>query len=391
MLAELGNTHIKLDQSRVIVVDDDVDFAEAEAEFLEAQGFEVRVAHDIDSAVQIAVSFDAQIALIDLRLGHASGIDLIDALRISSPDLICVMMTGHGGMESAIEALRRGANDYLRKPVDPRELLLVLNRCIEGQYLKEQKIEADIARQKAEVANNARAEFLASMSHELRTPMNAILGFAQMLQIEGKNLEARQQAWVSNIKTAGDSLLLLINELLDTAKIDAGKVELEIMNVPVLQCLQQALMLTQEMASNRGIKISDISFTDLKVSADIQRLNQVLINLISNAIKYNREGGEVSIEVSLASGSRVRVSICDTGPGITEENLQNIFEPFFRVKTGDTSTEGTGIGLSITRQLIKRMDGQIGVYSKVGSGTTFWIELPQAKQEDHKEISGVKN
>jgi DNA-binding NtrC family response regulator len=135
----INNESVPLDR-RIIVVDDDIDFAEAEAEFLESRGFSVKVAHDIASANLAINSFDAQVALIDLRLGYdASGIDLIEELREVSSDLICIMVTGHEGVESAIQALRRGANDYLTKPIGPEELLLVLDRCFETRRLMDEK------------------------------------------------------------------------------------------------------------------------------------------------------------------------------------------------------------------------------------------------------------
>lgn len=239
------------------------------------------------------------------------------------------------------------------------------------------------AREIADAANKAKSDFLASMSHELRTPLNAILGFGQMLEFNDKEpLSEGQKDCVTHIMKGGQHLLELINEILDLAKIEAGKVELHIDDVCVKDVFDECLSFVQKMADERSIKIGfDSHFqATARVRADRIRFLQSLLNLLSNAVKYNREKGKVTLCCDQTDDGFFRISVADTGEGIPEDNLKELFEPFNRLKSNQNVVEGTGIGLTITRHLIERMGGQIGVNSEVGKGSTFWIDLPQVVQ-----------
>ncbi|MBF0202300.1 MAG: PAS domain-containing protein [Desulfamplus sp.] len=239
--------------------------------------------------------------------------------------------------------------------------------------------ELEIARNQAQHANQAKSEFLSSMSHELRTPLNAILGFAQLLEYDPKNpLVPTQRNAVDQILQGGDHMLQVINQVLDLAKIESGKVELEFTNVSVVDVLQDCLTLTQPIAHPRNIRIHvGTGFAAKHVlHTDKTRFKQSLLNLMSNAVKYNRDGGSVEIDATEVSGNLLRISVKDTGKGISEGHRQNLFKPFHRLDVENTDIEGTGIGLTITKQLVERMDGRIGVESEEGVGSIFWIELP---------------
>ncbi|NQU59096.1 MAG: PAS domain S-box protein, partial [Rhodospirillales bacterium] len=240
------------------------------------------------------------------------------------------------------------------------------------------------AREEAENASRAKSDFLSSMSHELRTPMNAILGFAQMLEYNPKEpLTKTQKGCVDHVMRGGQHLLELINDVLDLAKIESGKVDLSIANVLAKTVLDDCLSLIQTIAEDRRIEIvvEEGFQTGKKVRTDQMRFKQSLLNIMSNAIKYNRENGKVTIDCRATSGGFLHVSVTDTGAGIPEKMLGGIFEPFNRLGAENTEIEGTGIGLAITKQLIERMDGRIGVDSEVGKGSTFWIELPLVERK----------
>ncbi|NKD77592.1 response regulator [Haematospirillum sp. H1815] len=249
----------------------------------------------------------------------------------------------------------------------------------------------DEARTEAERANAAKSHFLASMSHELRTPLNAILGFAQLLRAASANaLTSAQKKYVQHILDAGDHLLRLINEILDLARIEAGKVDLSVENVDVRLLVTESTALLEPLAAKRQITIHAEGSTDpVFVMADRSRLKQVIINLGSNAIKYNREAGHVYFKISPApEAGHVRVTVQDTGIGIAPEMLKKVFEPFNRLGAEATNIEGTGIGLTVTSQILAHMNGKIGVESTQGVGSSFWFDLPagdntvKAKQEE---------
>ena len=244
--------------------------------------------------------------------------------------------------------------------------------------------ESDLIQAKlmAEKANRAKSEFLSSMSHELRTPLNAILGFSQ-LQLLEENLTEDQKVNANEINRAGTHLLQLIGEILDLAKIEAGHIDVEMESLELTAVINDCIAFTESIAMRKSIsiKFEQPECNEVFIHADQTRFKQVLLNLLSNAVKYNRDNGIINIFCSKGSEGSIRVSINDTGKGISKENLDSLFQPFNRLGAEFSDIEGTGIGLVITKQLIENMDGRIGVESVVGEGTTFWIELNLAAED----------
>ena len=228
----------------------------------------------------------------------------------------------------------------------------------------------------ADQANLAKSEFLSSMSHELRTPLNAILGFAQLIESGTPPPTVTQQRSVAQILKAGWYLLDLINEILDLTLIESGKLSLSLEPIYLAEILRESRAMIEPQANKRGIQLSfpriDLSFL---VTADRTRVKQVLINLLSNAIKYNRERGTIVVECTTKPLGRMRISITDTGEGLTPEQLKQLFQPFNRLGQEAHVGEGTGIGLVVSKRLVELMGGAIGVESSVGVGSVFWIEL----------------
>lgn len=230
------------------------------------------------------------------------------------------------------------------------------------------------AKLQAETANLAKSEFLSRTSHELRTPLNAILGFAQLLEMADLNDDDRES--LDQITGAGRHLLSLINEVLDIAGIEAGRQSLSREPVRIGEVSRQAIEMGRGMALARDIDIrADLGeWEERYVLADRQKLQQVLLNLISNAVKYNREGGWVALTCEESAGT-VRISVRDSGPGLSAESVAKLFRPFERLGAADTNIEGTGLGLSCSKTFVEAMDGVIGVDSVVGEGSVFWFEL----------------
>ncbi len=273
--------------------------------------------------------------------------------------------------------------------IESGKLYARLVEAHEGERRERQR--AQRAEEAAAVANRAKSEFLSRMSHELRTPLNAILGFGQVLEME--RLETAQRESVGYILKAGHHLLGLIDEVLDIARIEAGRLRLSLEPVSVKVALDEARSLVRPLAEERKIRlrVEAPESGDLYVLADRQRLKQVFLNLLSNAIKYNGEGGAVTLSCEEAPGSRLRFKMTDTGPGIPPERIGRLFTPFERLGAEGSGVEGTGLGLALSRALAEAMGGALGVESEVGRGSTFWLELPRAESLESEIARAAEN
>ncbi len=254
---------------------------------------------------------------------------------------------------------------------------VMVSRDISDKLESEQCLQ--ISRESAEQASKAKSDFLSRMSHELRTPLNSILGFAQLVRMD--DIPGQQADAVDHILRAGRHLLDLIDEVLDIARIESGYLELTLTPVDVAEIVSEALELTNPIAARAEVVIrSALDRRDGRVvTADRQRLMQVLLNLLSNAVKYNKPGGRVDVTCESASPDRLRVSVADTGRGIRAEDLDRVFVPFDRLGMEQTGIEGTGVGLALSLHLCERMGGTLAVESVAEVGSTFVVELPEAR------------
>jgi PAS domain S-box-containing protein len=238
------------------------------------------------------------------------------------------------------------------------------------------ELELNSARTVAEQANLAKSEFLSSMSHELRTPLSAILGFAQLIESGLPAPTTSQKRSLDQILKAGWYLLDLINEILDLALIESGKLSLSLEPISISEVMRESQAMIEPQAQKRGISVSFPQFnTPYFVKADRTRVKQVLINLLSNAVKYNKEGGTVLVDCTASANGRVRICIKDSGEGLTADQLAQLFQPFNRLGQEGSAEKGTGIGLVVCKRLVELMGGTIDVGSTVGEGSVFSIEL----------------
>ncbi|MFV8749861.1 PAS domain S-box protein [Nannocystaceae bacterium ST9] len=236
-----------------------------------------------------------------------------------------------------------------------------------------------LGRMVEERAEIAKSDFLSNMSHELRSPLNAILGFAQLMQTESPPPTPAQQEGIEHIISAGWYLLELINEILDLATLESGKAPLSEEPIALSEVMLECQAMIEPMAQKRGITMHFPQVDrDLYVLADSTRLKQVFINLLSNAIKYNQSSGKVMVECAVRPSNRTRITISDTGAGLPPEKVAQLFQPFNRLGQEHSDEEGTGIGLVVSKRVVEMMGGVIGVASVVGVGTSFWFELSSA-------------
>lgn len=271
----------------------------------------------------------------------------------------------------------------------------ITERKLLDQALNETNIKLESAKSIAEKANLAKSDFLSSMSHELRSPLNAILGFAQLIESGSPPLTPRQKSNIDQILLAGWYLLDLINEILDLALIESGKLLLSLEPMSLNEVMSDCQAMIEPQAQKSGIQLTFPQFDcPYFVKADRTRVKQILINLLSNSIKYNRTGGTVVVNYITNTAERIRISITDTGEGLSVENLSQLFQPFNRLGRETGTEEGTGIGLVVSKRLVELMGGEIGAESTVGKGSVFWIELnrtnaPRMALDDDKSMTTI--
>jgi signal transduction histidine kinase/ActR/RegA family two-component response regulator len=310
----------------------------------------------------------------------------------TSDDEVGVLVDSFNNMLAEIERRTEqleSSNEAIAHEVHERRLaqgeVMRLNQQLENR-VRERTAQLEIANEEltqakaaAEHANKAKSSFLSRMSHDLRTPLNAILGFTQLLVLKPERLSTEQLTeYTAYILKAGEHLLALVDEVLDLAKIESGAMTLSLEPVALGNLLKECHELIEPLSAQRNINLTIDYENSLLVLADQTRLKQVLVNLLSNAIKYNRNAGSVTVFCSRCENDMVRITVQDTGSGLSEEQVNQLFQPFNRLGRESGQIEGTGIGLVVTKSLVELMNGRIGVNSKVDSGSAFWIELPLA-------------
>ncbi|MCP8969769.1 PAS domain-containing hybrid sensor histidine kinase/response regulator [Ectobacillus ponti] len=313
---------------------------------------------------------------------------------VFEPDVAEALLKNHQaawqGQHVEMEGTLRGIPYvcYIRPVYDGGKVVEIIGTCIDMTERLKMQEEMQQAKEEAQKASIAKSEFLSKMSHELRTPLNAILGFAQLLDMQ--QLTAKPQEFVQEILGAGRHLLHLIDDVLDLSRIESGKLKVSLEAVSFSRLLQECLQIVSLQAEKKYILMDQHlnGHNDAVVLADPVRLKQVLLNLLNNAVKYNKMNGRVVVSLCAREG-RLFVYVKDTGPGLPLDEQEKIFQPFYRIR--GTEEDGVGIGLFLTKHLVDMMDGQMGVQSTPGAGSDFWFSLPlyqaepAAGNEEHVE------
>jgi len=403
-----------LGPKKILAVDDSPTYLQELAATLRTEGYDVVMARSGEEALQMLAVQPVDCILLDLLMPGLGGRNTCARIKAAPVvrDTPLILLTALEDRDAMIAGLGSGADDYIAKSSEfgvlkarvraqiRRKQFEDENRRIREELLRKEietaearaskeiaetraalveELEREIGERRraeadAEAANRAKSAFLSRMSHELRTPLNGILGFSQILQM--RNLGADEHECVEHIVKAGRHLLGLINEVLDISRIETGNLRLSLEPIAVGDVVRAALDIVRPLATGQDIGLP-VDFVDGHyVLADRQRLQQVVLNILSNAVKYNRPGGRVSVTTEDGPGPGLVLHVIDTGRGIESAKLQRLFTPFERLGAEATGVEGTGLGLALSKHLIELMGGTLDVQSRFGEGSTFSVTLP---------------
>ena len=388
----------------LLAIDDDPDNRAFLTKAVSRQGFEVVTAPNATQGRRQLDGRRPALIFLDVQMPEESGLTLLPQMLRDYPESVVVMMTAYGSEQVAAEALRGGADDYIAKPIDLQRLRELLERNLEKQRLRAER-QSLVARLKdsnrylmrqhaalrradeeilqvnrqLEQSNRYKSEFLANMSHELRTPLNAILGFSEILLDPTMNLTTGERTeFLRNIHSSGQHLLGLINDILDLAKIEAGKMELHTEELQVAEVLQEVTAILEPMARQQGLRLTTIGATEAGViKADRSKVKQVLYNLLSNAVKFTPAPGHITLTVK-DTDEQLTIAVKDTGIGIKPEDLPKLFREFEQIDGSYTRRyQGTGLGLALCRRFVQMHGGRIWAESQFGKGSIFTFTIPR--------------
>jgi two-component system, sensor histidine kinase and response regulator len=332
--------------------------------------FTVEQAETGEEAIERIRRAPPDILLLDHKMPGMSGLDVLERVADMKLDMLTVMITAYASIETAVLATKRGAYEFLAKPFTPDELKVTLQKTAARVLLAQRARRLDAEKRQV------RFEFIRVLGHELKAPLNAVGGYLDLLRERalGDDLAAYDQP-VARCAARIDGMRNLIHDLLDLTRIESGQKSRRLGDVDLRETARLALEGVAEAAKARGITLALTAGEPLVMRADAGELEMILNNLVSNAVKYNRDGGRVDVALA-RDGERVTLRVADTGIGMAPEALERVFEEFVRVRSSDTAhVEGSGLGLSIVRKLVQLYGGRVEVASEPGRGTTFTVTL----------------
>jgi signal transduction histidine kinase/GGDEF domain-containing protein len=382
--------------NRILVVDDEKEIRDFLYKALSRiGGFNVELAETGEEALQKIEKETFDLIMTDLKMPKMDGLQLITKIAKSKPEILTVLMTGHGTIDSAVEAMKQGASDYLMKPLNLDELIIRIQKVLEERQrfvrLKDFADKLERANQELRRVDAMKSEFVSVASHELRTPLAAIKNSVQLM-LSGKTgeINENQTKFLSMAERNINRLTNILNDLLSLSRIESGKIELNFENVELKGIIELTASSLRPQADVKSIQIEVGVPEQLPaVYGDPEKIEQILTNLIGNSIKFTAEGGKILITAKHLPkgkeggyGNKVAVSVKDTGMGIPPEHLDAIFEKFHQVEGSlHRSVSGTGLGLAITKGLVEAHQGKIWVESEVEKGSVFTFTLPLAEGE----------
>jgi len=356
---------------KIIIIDDEEVVLDSCLQILAGGHYEVSTATDGMQGLALIQESQPDLVFVDLKMPGISGLEVLEKVKELDATIVSVVITGFATVSSAVEAMKRGAYDFLPKPFTPDEFRLITRRGLERRELT---LETIALRREKEML---RENFAAIVSHELKSPLGALQQNLYVLSSElGDHLNETQKARLERMKVRLDDLMKLITSWLRVLSVDVNKIRENFFPLDVRQMIQKAVESTEPHAIRKDIEIVTTVEENLRpINGDEVSFVEVLVNMIGNAVKYSYIGGKVYVNAR-EQGEQIEISITDTGVGIAKEELPNLFNDFYRGKSGQTIEGSHGLGLTISRKIIEAHNGTMSVESELGKGTTFVIRVP---------------
>ena len=358
----------------LLIIDDDEAIRDSCSQALgRNRGYAVTAAVDGKSGLDLVRKLKPDLALVDLKLPGMGGIEIIREIRKIDPHIVTIIVTGYPTVISAVEAMKNGAYDFLPKPFTPDELRIIVKRGLDKRRLE---LETMALRKEREAMQR---HFVSLVSHELRAPLISVQQYIDaILTGAAGQVVPEQEKIFKRISARVEGLMSLIDKWLSLNRMKSGKLGADLKPWPFAPILREAVDILRPMASAKGVSLTaDLPPDDAAIVGDRECLRELLLNLVGNAIKYNRERGSVQVRAALQDGKEWRIEVRDTGRGIPEEDLPHIFDEFYRGENGrDPASGGSGLGLAIVNQIVQLHRGSIDVSSRVGEGSVFTVVLP---------------
>ena len=361
----------------IIVIDDDQTMRRACTAALERAGYKVETYADGPSGLARIEELRPGVLIVDLKMPGMSGLEVIERVKQIHPDIVVVVITGFATVDTAVEAMKGGAYDFIPKPFTADELRAIIARAVERWRLT-----LETKRLRAEKEAQAR-KFVTFVSHQLQSPLGAVRQYLDVLIHQmGDEVPTRQRQWIDRSRTKIGEMLQIIGDWLTLSKVEGGQLATERDVLRWQQLVPETVDGFVGAAEEKQVTLAAEIPDDLPaIVGDAAALRMLLANLVSNAIKYNQPGGRVTISAT-ADEQTVRVSVADTGVGIAPDQQPHVFEEFYRVRDGSTAgTSGTGMGLAICRKIAEELGGEMLLESEAGRGSTFTVVLPRAPAE----------
>jgi two-component system sensor histidine kinase/response regulator len=363
------------EKGTVLVIDDEQAMRDSCRQVLTKNGYRIETAEDGDSGLDKVREIQPDLVLVDLKMPGLGGMEVLERISEIDPNIVSVVITAYATIESAVEAMKRHAYDFLTKPFTPDQLRVVVKRGLERRRLAIES--ARLQREKELMKEN----FITLVSHQLRSPLASVKQYFGVLR-EGfaGDVSSKQKEMIEKAGRYIDDLLQLINDWLNMSRIEAGNITNTFETVDLVPVFSDIMELLEPLAETRKVALKlDLRDGPSVIEGDLESLREAFSNLISNGINYNREGGTVTVSTR-EKGDDLVVEIRDTGIGISRDNLHFIFDEFFRAKSKEArDVRGSGLGLPIAKRIIEAHDGFIKVDSEIGKGSTFSVFLPKAK------------
>lgn len=370
------------DRSRILIIDDEEVVLDSCTQILDGSGHLIQTAPDGMTGLNLVDEFKPDLVYIDLKMPGLPGMEVLEKINTLDSTIVTVVITGFATVGSAVDAMKKGAYDFLPKPFTPEEFRIITRRSLERRKLV---LETIILRREKEMM---REQFASIVSHELKAPLGAVQQNLFALEFElSDTLNDGQREIVGRLKTRIDDMLKLIKSWLRVIAVDINKLKESFIQIPVMLPVSKALENVETLATRKNIEIvTSISDTLSLIQGDELSLSEAFVNIVGNAIKYSHDGSKITVQAE-EGDNEISILIKDTGIGISPEDLPHIFEGFYRGKDGQAMTEGHGIGLAVSRQIVDAHNGSIAVESELGKGSTFVIRLPAVKPGADPEFS----